>query len=155
MKPIIHNKDIKAIAKKAETQSISQDELLLLKLENAVETKIQQTCRQMFLQQFRDKGLFVQIDNGNTFAKGVSQAQRMALFRRKEAEGSLAGFSDSMMLLNGKVVFVEFKRIGTPSQINIRPEQQKYCDWLNANGFKAYITNNPIYFRDIILKEFK
>lgn len=185
---LLYNKDIKEISKKAERQSISQDEAFLLRLGNALETNIQQICLEIFndkmgnsgkafetrrisskdgkykIEKIRNikaivKALFVQIDNGNSDAGITTQDEglRKLMFRRKAvtkrrkaAEGTVSGFPDCLLLRNGRILFVEFKRIGT---FKISEEQQYWHDWLNANGFKAYITNNPIYFRDVILKE--
>lgn len=144
--PLINNKHIKNLELRTDLKT---NEILLLRLgQNCLETKIQQVCHNMFLAKYMDKSAeFVQIDNGGKM--GFTQK------RKKKAEGTKAGFPDVMLIRKNKVAFVEFKRIGTPSQIDVREDQIKYMNWLNNNNYKAYITNNPIYFQEVILKEFE
>lgn len=144
--PIIFNSDIKSLEKKG---SLSFDEMLLLKLgQNCLETKIQQACHNIFRSEYMDNNaLFVQIDNGG----------KMSIYqkRKKKAEGTKAGFPDVMLIRKNKVAFVEFKRIGSPSSIDVRQDQLVFNDWLKCNEFNCYITNNPVYFKEVILNEFK
>jgi len=149
---LIYNKDI---PKDPNTAA----ELILSRFHNALETKIQQHCHKEFNAlasevQFKyGKKLmeFVQVDNGGKM--GIRQKSK------KKAEGTKAGWPDCELILGSPCgqcpisIFVEFKRIGTPSQIHITDDQKHYHDWLNKIGFKAYITNNPIFFRDVILGE--
>ena len=83
----------------------------------------------------------------------------MSLYKRKKAEGSRAGFPDCSMLISDKnkrdVLFCEVKKIGAPSDVRLTEEQLGWFINLNRMGFKCYITNNPIFFRDVILKEIK
>lgn len=153
---LIYNKDIAALEKK---DSLKPDELLLVRMKNATETIVQQYCHRLFnemAEEYRRKFgkevmVFVQIDNGGKM--GFAQK------KKKKAEGTKKGFPDASLFLGSpcgqfsKVIFVEFKRMGTPSQIQLGDEQVFYHAWLNEIGFSAYITNNPIYFRDVILKE--
>lgn len=162
-KPLIYNSDIKFLSKK---DSITADEMLLIPFHNALETKIQTYCHNLLktlafdLERKYNKKVveFVQFDNGDTSAGKLKPNQAKALFSRKKREGSKRGFFDSGIFMgtpcgkHSKVILVEFKRIGSPSQIHITPEQQNYHDWFNSIGFEAHITNNPLYFREVILK---
>lgn len=150
LNPIIYNKDIKELEKK---QSISPDELALLKLgKQPLEKKIQEACRIIFESQFDYRG-FVSIDNGDTAGGKLLDYQRINLYKNKKKTGTKHGFPDTMLIVKNKIAFVEFKRIGAPSQIDIKQDQLDYQKWLQDMGFKAYITNNPIYFKNVILKE--
>ena len=152
-KPLIYNSDIKALSKKS---SITPDEMLLIPLHNALETKIQIYCCNLFKdlsfdleRKFGKKvAEFIQIDNGGKM--GIRQKSK------KKAEGTKEGFCDTEIILgNGKQtknIYVEFKRIAAPSGVIIADKQQYYHDWLNSIGFEAHITNNPLYFREVILK---
>jgi len=150
---LVYNKDI---PKDPNTAA----ELILSKFHNALETKIQQHCHKEFnalaseVQYKYGKKLmeFVQVDNGGKMGIG----QRM----KKKAEGTKASWPDVQLVLGStcgkysQVIFVEFKRIDKSySKLKIEKEQIAYHDWLNEIGFKAYITNNPIFFRDVILGE--
>lgn len=155
MKPIIYNKDLREIQKK---QQISTDELFLLQFasnkKGCLEKQIQEICHIMFCNKFDGRG-FIAVDNGDTAGGNLKPFQRIALYKNKKKMGTKHGFPDVMLIVKNKIVFVEFKRIGTPSQIDIKQDQLDYQKWLTDNGFKAYITNNPLFFRDVILKEFK
>lgn len=154
-KPLIYNSDIKALSKK---DSITPDEMLLVPLYNALETKIQTYCHNLFNnlsfdleRKFGKKVIeFIQIDNGGKM--GIRQKSK------KKAEGTKSGFFDTQIFIGSscgqysKVILVEFKRIDVPSKVIIKPNQQYYHDWFNSIGFEAHITNNPLYFREVILK---
>lgn len=139
----------------------SKDDYFLAQFYKALETKVQQACHQLFNdlgfeyeQKFGKKVTeFVQFDNGGRMG--------FAQHKKKKAEGTKAGIPDCGLFLGSpcgqysKLILVEFKRIGSPSQIKISPEQKHYHDWFNSIGFKSYITNNPLFFRDVILGEVK
>jgi hypothetical protein len=158
--------DIKLLENKS---SLTPDELILIRLKGVVETKIQQYCNNLtnqlslVLERKYGKKLieFVQFDNGDTSVDKLKKQQVRALFGRKKREGSKKGFPDGGIFIGSpcsqysKIILVEFKRMGSPSQMQISPEQKYYHDWLNSIGFEAHITNNPIYFRDTILKSVK
>ena len=145
------------------------NELLIYRLSQLKESDMQQFFyKQAVLLQYELKQLnkfneleFVQNDNGDTAGGQLSQGQRIALYKRKKAEGSRKGFPDiSMYLYSAKlnlrdIVFCEVKRIGTPSEIHLTEEQLDWFLKLNSMGFNAYITNNPIFFKDVVLKEIK
>ena len=151
IKPIIYNKDIKGLEKK---DTLTTDEMILLRLgQGCLEKVIQETCHNMFNLKF-EQGIFVAIDNGDTAGGKLKPYQRIVLYKNKKKLGTKSGFSDVMLIRKGKVAFVEFKRIGCPSEIDIKPEQLAYQKLLQDMGFKAYITNNPVYFNNVILKEF-
>lgn len=145
-KPIIYNKDIKA-----------SNNPWLLPLVSANESKIQQTCKRFFdtyassiEMQYKRKLLeFVHIDNGSK--SGIRHKIR------KKAEGTRAGFPDVMIIASKPdysqrmVMFLEFKRISTPSSIKIKDNQINYVNWLSTIGFEAMVLNNPLYFEKHIL----
>lgn len=58
-----------------------------------------------------------------------------------------------MILKGGTIIYVEFKRVGVKSAIVIEPEQLAIHKHLESLGFKVYLINNPLYFRDIIMFE--
>jgi len=161
---LITNKDIKEIGNKS---SLSIEDLQIVQLKGLLESKIQERCKNILealgveLERKYSKKVveFVQFDNGDTSAGKLKPYQRMALFKRKKAEGSKKGFPDTGIFIGSpcgqysKVILTEFKRIGSLSQIDISPEQEYYHNWLNLIGFKAYITNNPIFFKNVICKE--
>ena len=90
------------------------------------ETYIQQTCKVIFdgiKLEMRDKFEmdFMQVDNGGKQTQGGKF--------RKKAEGTIKGASDVQLWFHckqtgeSKMILCEFKRIGTPSQIDIKEEQ--------------------------------
>jgi hypothetical protein len=147
----------------------TSNELLIYRLSQLKESDMQQHFyKQAVLLQHELKLLnkfneleFVQNDNGDTAGGQLSQGQRISLYKRKKAEGSRKGFPDvSMYFYSAKLnlrdtAFCEVKRIGSPSEIHLTKEQLDWFLKLNSMGFDAYITNNPIFFRDVILKEIK
>jgi len=137
-KPIIYNSDIKDAMN------------LMLLRQRPQETYIQQSCKTIFdgiKLEMRDKFEmdFMQVDNGGNQTQGGKF--------RKKAEGTIKGASDVQLWFHckktgkSKMVLCEFKRIGTPSQIDIKEEQlafqQKWKQFYKCAGF---ITNNPLYF---------
>jgi len=145
------------------------NDLLVYRLSQLKESDMQQYFyKQAVLLQYELKQLnkfneleFVQNDNGDTAGGQLSQGQRIALYKRKKAEGSRKGFPDiSMYFYSAKLnlrdtVFCEVKRIGAPSEIHLTEEQLDWFLKLNSMGFNAYITNNPIFFKDVVLGEIK
>jgi hypothetical protein len=145
------------------------NELLIYRLSQLKESDMQQYFyKQAVLLQYELKQLdkfneleFVQNDNGDSSAGHLSQIQRMALFKRKKAEGSRKGFFDISIYFYASNInyrdtaFCEVKRIGSPSEIHLSKEQLDWFLKLNSMGFDAYITNNPIFFKDVVLKEIK
>ena len=137
------------------------DEYFLSRFHQALETKVQQECHTMFNQlafkyeqKFGGKVMeFVQLDNGGKM--GFKQKAK------KKAEGTKKGIPDTVLFCGSpcgqysQVILVEFKRIGVKSEIKISNEQLHYHNWFNSIGFKSYITNNPLFFRDVILQDVK
>lgn len=145
------------------------DELIIYRLAQLKETDMQQhfhkefnafACEIKAKNKF-NKLHFVQADNGDTAGSSLTQIQRMVLYKRKKAEGSKKGFCDVMMLIYSASLnlrdafFCEVKKIGAPSEIHLTKEQLDWFLELNSMGFNAYITNNPIFFRDVVLGEIK
>lgn len=147
IKPLITNKDIKEIQKKALKSSISVDEAALLHQQSWKELTIQQACKNIFRNRFSAKeAKFIQTDNSRATA---SQRMRAGLGGYEE------GATDVYLVgKNKKIVFVEFKRIDTPSHIRITEKQQEMHNFLIACGFDAYFCNNTIYFEKVIMKNF-
>jgi len=144
------------------------DEILLYNIASKKESDIQQYFHKEFNNfanfiETKTKGLskliFQQIDNGDSAGGNLSQLQRMKLYKRKKAEGSNAGFLDFMIIyytnkLNyNNTMFCEVKKIGSPSEIRLTEKQLEWFIKLNEMGFDSFITNNPIFFRDKILKK--
>ena len=145
------------------------NELLIYRLSQLKESDMQQyfykqavllQCELKQLNKFNELE-FVQNDNGDSSAGHLSQIQRMALFKRKKAEGSRKGFPDiSIYLYSAKLnlrdtVFCEVKKIGAPSEIHLTKEQLDWFLKLNSMSFNAYITNNPIFFKGVVLGNIK
>lgn len=159
---LLFNKDIPKTPNTA-------NELIIYRLAQLKETDVQQhfhketnalACELKAINKF-NKLFFVQNDNGDGAAGNLTNNQRMALFSRKKAEGSKAGFPDSSLIfysskLNYRdTTYCEIKKIAAPSGIHITEEQLKWFITLNEMGFDAYITNNPIFFRNVVLKKIK
>lgn len=159
---LLFNKDIPKIPSNA-------DELIIYRMAQVNESEIQQhfhkeanalACELKAKNKFNELE-FVQIDNGDTAGGKLTEIQRMVLYKRKRAEGSKKGFPDIMIphysaKLNYRdVVYCEVKKIGAPSEIHLTEEQLNWFIKLNSMGFKSYITNNPIFFKETILKEIK
>jgi len=143
IKPLIYNSDIKEISKKA---SISFDEMALLSQAKLTESRIQQACKKIFEMEF-GKG-FVHIDNGGKM--GIAQRTK------KKLDGVWSGFPDVILLgKNGKIAFVEFKRIGAGKEIEPKEHQLEIHQFLRNSGFKVYVCNNTVYFKNVICKEFR
>lgn len=164
-KALIINSDIKALRNK---MRLTPDELSIINHDGVLESDIQQRAcaatKRLMLYVPKNKNLkFIQIDNGDSAIGKLTSLQRMALIRRKKAEGTCRHFPDAMILAscNGelRVWFVEFKRVGTKSQIEGDKEhfqaQLEMIDELREMGASAYITNNLVFFEKVILKEVK
>lgn len=167
LKSLIYSADIRAIHKKAETQSLNRDELTLVKLgEKVSETIIQgsfvRTVKTLkeelsFLWGFAKNDIVVaQRDNG-----AASKSQRI----KKGREGTLAAMMDfDIFLYNDKIkqnktIFVEAKKIDTPSQVEgdkKHYQRQLDCQERFRNmGFSVHLTNNPVYFDKVICEEIR
>jgi len=150
IKNLVYNADIKRISTK---QSINKDELELIQQANLSESIIQQTCKRIFEEWLLDnklKGMFIQIDNGGK----ASIAQKV----KKKLEGTVEGMCDVLILVSnaeGKTyeAFIEFKRIGSPSQVKPRDSQIETHNKLLELGYIVHLTNNTVFFKNSILKE--
>lgn len=154
---LLFNKDV---PKQPNTAS----ELIIYHSANKSESEIQQHFHKEFNAmaaelKFKHKDLeleFVQNDNGDSAGGQLTQIQRIVLYKRKKAEGSKAGFSDCSLIWSGaNVIYCEIKKIGAPSEIHLSEDQFNWFLKLNKMGFKAYITNNPVFFKNHILEEIK
>ena len=159
---LLFNKDIPKEPK-------TPDELMLFRFANLKESEIQK----YFFSQIRNLGIeimsknklnfmeAVKNDNGDAVVSKLTQNQRMAFYARKKAEGFKGGFPDlTIFLYNNKftlldTMYLELKRIDAPSGIHLTEEQLDWFVKLNNMGYNSYITNNPIFFRDVVLKEIK
>jgi hypothetical protein len=159
---LLFNKDV---PKKPKTN----DDLVICHFASYKESEIQQSFYKQFqVLQFEMKQLnkfneleFVQNDNGDTAGGQLSQGQRIALYKRKKAEGSRKGFPDISMYFYASNInyrdtaFCEVKKIGAPSEIHLTKEQLEWFSKLNSMGFNAYITNNPIFFKHVVLNNIR
>ena len=159
---LLFNKDIPKEPK-------TPDELMLFRFANLKESEIQK----YFFSQIRNLGIeimsknklnfmeAVKNDNGDAVVSKLTENQRMAFYARKKAEGFKGGFPDlTILLFNSRVclrdtMYLELKRIDAPSGIHLTEEQLDWFIKLNNMGYNSYITNNPIFFRDVVLKEIK
>ena len=159
---LLFNKDIPKEPK-------TPDELMLFQFANLKESEIQK----YFFSQIRNLGIeimsknklnfmeAVKNDNGDAVVSKLTENQRMAFYARKKAEGFKGGFPDlTIFLYNNKftlrdTMYLELKRIDAPSGIHLTEEQLDWFVKLNNMGYNSYITNNPIFFRDVVLKEIK
>ena len=159
---LLFNKDIPKEPK-------TPDELILFRFANLKESEIQK----YFFSQIRNLGIeimsknkfnfmeAVKNDNGDAVVSKLTQNQKMAFYARKKAEGFKGGFPDlTIFLYNNKftlrdTMYLELKRIDAPSGIHLTEEQLDWFVKLNNMGYNSYITNNPIFFRDVVLKEIK
>jgi hypothetical protein len=140
------------------------DELLIYGMAKKSESELQQFFIREFESmasefKFKDKSLELEIyqnDNGDSSGGNLTQIQRMVLYKRKKAEGSKAGIPDLCLIgSSAKISYCEVKKIAAPSGIHLSEDQFKWFLKLNKMGFKSYITNNPVFFKKVILQEFK
>ena len=159
---LLFNKDIPKEPK-------TSDELMLFRFAGLKESEIQK----YFYSQIRNLGIeimsknklnfieAVKNDNGDAVVSKLTQNQRMAFYARKKAEGFKGGFPDlTILLFNSRLclrdtMYLELKRIDAPSGIHLTEEQLDWFVKLNNMGYNSYITNNPIFFRDVVLKEIR
>jgi len=159
---LLFNKDIPKEPK-------TPDELMLLRFAGLKESEIQK----YFFSQIRNLGIeivsknklnfmeAVKNDNGDAVVSKLTENQRMAFYARKKAEGFKGGFPDlTILLFNSRIclrdtMYLELKRIDAPSGIHLTEEQLDWFVKLNNMGYNSYITNNPIFFRDVVLKDIK
>lgn len=162
IKSLIYKSDIKKIEQKAKTQNLTFNELSLVKDSKLSEQQIQSNCKthidglnkELSLKKL-GKVKFVQIDNGGKLTRNG----RMA----KGRQGTISGFPDVMILCYSKkrkendTIFLEFKRIGTKSQIKIKENQIKQIEELKSMKFFSGFINNSLYFEKCVclsIKEF-
>ena len=159
---LLFNKDIPKEPK-------TPDELILFRFANLKESEIQK----YFFSQIRNLGIeimnknkfdfmeAVKNDNGDAVVSKLTENQRKAFYARKKAEGFKGGFPDlTIFLFNSRIclrdtMYLELKRIDAPSGIHLTEEQLDWFVKLNNMGYNSYITNNPIFFRDVVLKEIR
>jgi hypothetical protein len=159
---LLFNKDIPKEPK-------TPDELMLFRFSSLKESEIQK----YFFSQIRNLGIeimsknklnfmeAVKNDNGDAVVSKLTDNQRMAFYARKKAEGFKGGFPDlTIFLFNSRLrlrdtMYLELKRIDAPSGIHLTEEQLNWFVKLNNMGYNSYITNNPIFFRDVVLKEIR
>ena len=159
---LLFNKDIPKEPK-------TPDELILFRFSGLKESEIQK----YFFSQIRNLGIeimsknklnfmeAVKNDNGDAVVSKLTDNQRMAFYARKKAEGFKGGFPDlTILLFNSRIclrdtMYLELKRIDAPSGIHLTEEQLDWFVKLNNMGYNSYITNNPIFFRDVVLKDIR
>ena len=159
---LLFNKDIPKEPK-------TPDELMLFRFASLKESEIQK----YFFSQIRNLGIeiisknkfdfmeAVKNDNGDAVVSKLTENQRNAFYARKKAEGFKGGIPDlTIFLYNSRIclrdtMYLELKRIDAPSGIHLTEEQLDWFVKLNNMGYNSYITNNPIFFRDVVLKEIR
>jgi hypothetical protein len=148
IKPLICNSDIREIQKKLEKKgSIYMDESTLLREATLSESQIQQACRRIFLAKFGNKVKFMQIDNGGKMS--------IILRKKKAREGTVEGAPDVLLLGKNRTgMFVEFKKIGKPCEVEPREEQIETHEFLRDCKFPVHVVNNTVYFEKVICVEF-
>lgn len=76
-------------------------------------------------------------DFKSTFLKKVKQAVKpLAVLQYKEDSSTVVGFPDTLIVLEGVTVFVEFKK---SKRAKFRPLQKEWNQKLNDNGHFAFI----------------
>lgn len=159
---LLFNKDIPKEPK-------TPDELMLFRFANLKESEIQK----YFFSQIQNLAIeimskneldfmeAVKNDNGDAVVSKLTENQKRAFYARKKAEGFKGGFPDlTIFLYNSRLwlrdtMYLELKRIDAPSGIHLTEEQLDWFVKLNNMGYNSYITNNPIFFRDVVLKEIR
>ena len=154
---LLFNKDISKTPNSA-------DELIIYGMSKKSESELQQFFIKEFESmasevKFKDKSIELEIyqnDNGDSSGGNLTQIQRIVLYKRKKAEGSKAGIPDLCLIgSNAKISYCEVKKIAAPSGIHLTEDQFKWFLKLNKMGFKSYITNNPVFFKKVVLQEIK
>lgn len=157
---LLYNKDIPKEPK-------TPDDLLLVRFAKLSESDIQK----YFYQQIKILAIeassknklhyleAVKNDNGDAIVTKLSDTQKKFFYMRKKAEGFKSGFPDLTILsysASAKLrdtTYLEVKKINAPSAIGLTEEQLNWFIKLNNAGFDSYITNNPVFFKNIILKQ--
>lgn len=154
---LLFNKDIPKTPRNA-------DELLIYGMAKKSESEMQQFFVREFESMasevsFRNKNTKFKIyqnDNGDSSGGNLTQIQRIVLYKRKKAEGSKAGIPDLSLVWSGaNMNYCEVKKITAPSGIHLSEDQFKCFLELNEMGFTSYITNNPVFFKKVILEGIK
>ena len=80
-------------------------------------------------------------------ASCLKYAKSKGWYVLKVIKCNISGFPDSVLFKDGKTIFIEFK-----SEIGKQSELQKYQQkQLESQGFKYYLVNNLIYFKEIVV----
>lgn len=159
-KNLIENKDVRSLEAKSRLVGLSSSEYSTLLTKGWLESKVQQACRNIILQHSKtikknQDIIFFQVDNGAdlTFTGKI----------RKFREGTVSSMCDVFIyVFNGeelKIWGIEFKRVGSRSQIvgnkDHFSEQITMLERLGKMGVKAYMTNNIVFFQNVVLEEIK
>ena len=157
---LLFNKDIPKEPK-------TPDDLLLVRFAKLSESDIQK----YFYQQIKILAIeassknklhyleAVKNDNGDAIVTKLSDTQKKFFYMRKKAEGFKSGFPDLTILSYSATTnlrdttYLEVKKINAPSSIGLTEDQFNWFVKLNNAGFDSYITNNPIFFKNVILKQ--
>ena len=80
-------------------------------------------------------------------ASCLKYAKSQGWYVLKVIKCNVSGFPDSILFKDGQTIFVEFK-----SANGLQSELQKYQQKLLENqGFKYYLVNNLIFFKEILV----
>ena len=156
-KNLIFNKDLLILEKEAKSRNLTYDEIQLLRHkgwnENKVEVAITNILRGL-ASDIQHRGIgkirHFKIDNGANLSVGGK------IYKWKE--GVVANEPDKEICVYSKkknanlTLKVEIKRVGAPSQLEIREGQIKTLKEYNEMGYPAFITNNTLYFERVVCK---
>ena len=108
------------------------------------EAKIQQMCVCWFRNNYQRKG----VDKGIIFSVPNERAGGYMAMKDLLLTGLLSGVSDLIVILQGKVLFIEVKN-ATGKQ---SPNQIKFQKQVENLGFNYYLVRDLESFKNIILK---
>lgn len=148
MKDLLTNSDIKEIEKK---ESLTPLDYRILSESTWSESQVQSACYNIIKAKYSsDNVTFQQNDNGGNLKKGGKI--------KKWREGTQAGFPDVTIWLWNSMnesaqIFVEFKKVGSPSQIKPSENQIKWHKFLIKKEELAHFCNNTTYFEMTICSQ--
>ena len=156
-KNLIFNKDLLALEKATKTRHLTYEEMQILKHKNWNENKVEVAITNILrglASDIHHRGIgkirHFKIDNGANLSAGGK------IYKWKE--GVVADEPDKEICVYSKkknanlTLKVEIKRVGAPSQLEIRDGQIKTLKEYNEMGYPAFITNNTLYFERVICK---
>lgn len=131
-------KELNNYYKTGKCLSFEQVQLLQQAQSNFIEKDLQKKCKNIFdmnMKIYSRDGMFVMIGNENN--------------QKKKGMGLVKGFTDTMLLIDGHIFFVEFKRIKTGK---ISDNQKNTHKKISSCGFDVYIIDNYLVFEEVLDK---